>query len=344
MKKKILFIVDWPSHVENITELQALLDNDYSEDYEWKVWSCKNRSDQSLIYRWNCYTKGALYALRNRKKYHAIFIWQQMVGYILFGIMRLIKMKIPNVVLFTFIYNSNTIFKYQKKQMVNNALYKSKGILWPSSDMANEVKKDFPKFESKNHFSLVPIMDVVDIYASVAKELDDPYFRNGVYTAGKSERDFDVVIRAFRNTDVPVTIVCPDDTEIKETNITSNIRILRFSQVSHEQYYALEGQAFCVIIALINEKSPCGAITISLAMSNSIPIIVTESYGVKDYILNNVNGIIIKVGDSDAMRHGYEKLKRDEAFRNNLINNAKNTVKGMSTENFIEKIIQIIEN
>jgi len=111
-------------------------------------------------------------------------------------------------------------------------------------EMSDEVKIDFPEFAFKNHSVLVPSMDVIDTSIPVDKELDDPYFRDGVFTAGKSERDFNVVIRAFRNTDIPITIVCTDDYPITETDITSNIRILRFSQVSHEQYYALAGQAF----------------------------------------------------------------------------------------------------
>jgi glycosyltransferase involved in cell wall biosynthesis len=344
MKKKVLFIADWPDNVENTKVLQSLLDYDYSENYEWKVWSCKKGEDNRLLYRWFCYTKGALYAIKNRKKYHAIFIWQQMIGYILFEIIRIIHMKIPDIVFCTFIYNSNNIFRHFKKHMVNNALRHSKAIIWDTLEMSNDVKKDFPKFELKNHFTLMPLFDVIDTNFPVDKVLDVPYFRNGVFTAGKSERDFNIVIRAFRNTDIPVTIVCSDDYAITETNITSNIRILRFSQVSHEQYYALAGQAFCILISVINEKSPCGQLIVAFAMANSKPIIATDCYGVRDFVVNNVNGILFKVGQSDEIRKGYEKLKNDEAFTNDLISNAKITVKEMSPGNYIEKVIKIIEN
>lgn len=344
MKKKILFIVDWPDSFKNMNELQKSLDKDYSENYEWKVWSCKKENSESLLYRWICYLKGALYAIKNRKKYHVIFIWQQMVGYILFELMKFLKLKIPDIVFYTFIYNSNTIFKNYQKYMVQEALIYTKGIIWPSSEMASDVKKDFPKFESKNHFALMPLMDIIDVNVPVTKELDDPYFRNGVYSAGKSERDFDIVIRAFRNTDIPVTIVCPDDHIINETNITSNIRILRFSQVNHEQYYALEGQAFCVLISVTNEVSACGMLTITVAMSNSKPIIATNCWGVRDYIINNKNGILFNVGDSESILLGYERLKNDEKFRNDLVNSAQKTVEEMSLDNFVKKIIKIVEN
>ena len=79
-------------------------------------------------------------------------------------------------------------------------------------------------------------------------------------------------------------------------------------------------------------------------MANSKPIIATDSYGVRDFVVNNVNGILFKVGQSDEIREGYEKLKNDKAFTKSLISNAKTKFNEVSPDNFIEKIIKIIEN
>ena len=344
MKKSILFICDWPDQVDNVKVLQTLLDKDFSENFEWKIWSCKKGEDTRLLYRWYCYAKGAIYAIKNRKNYHAIFIWQQMVGYILFEILSIFHLRFPEIIFFTFIYNSDTIFRNFKKHLVNNALRFSKAVIWPSLEMSKEVGRDFPQYGNKNHFTLMPVFDVIDITIPVDKELDEPYFRNGIFTAGKSERDFNVVVRAFRNTNIPVTIVCTDGYVFTESDITSNIRILRFSQVSPSQYYALAAQSFCILISVINEKSPCGLLLITFAMTNSIPIIATDSYAVKDFISNNANGILFKIGQNDEIRKSYEKLKVDEAFRNSLINNANKTVEEMSPGYFIERLLQIIQN
>jgi len=114
-----------------------------------------------------------MYAIRNRKKYDAIFIWQQMIAYILFEIKRFIPFKIPPVVFFTFIYNSDTIFRKYKKHMVGNALRYAKGIIWDSEEIADAVKTDFPTSGSKNHYVPTPIFEVVDD-VPVDKSLDDP--------------------------------------------------------------------------------------------------------------------------------------------------------------------------
>ena len=324
---------------------RVFLDRECSENYDWKVWSCKKGKDSRLFYRWYCYIKGALYAIKNRKKYDAIFFWQQMAGYTLFEIINIIPFKMPDIVFYTFFnYHTNGISGKFKKHMVRSAFRHSKGLIWPSEKMSDDVNKDFPEFAYKNHFALNPIMDVIETNVPVAKELDDPKFRNGVYTAGKSERDFNIVIRAFRNTDIPVTIVCADDYAITETDISSNIRVLRFAQVDHIQYYALAEQAFCILISTIDEKSPCGQIIVAYAMENSIPLIATDCYGVKDYVVHNENGVLFKVEQADEILKAYRKLRTDEAFRNKLIANALVTAKELGPGPYVKKIISIIEN
>jgi glycosyltransferase involved in cell wall biosynthesis len=344
MQNKTLFLCDWPDQVENTKVLQELLDRDYSENTEWKVWSCKRGNDHRLLYRWFCYTKGALYVIRNRKKYHTIIIWQQMVGFILFELLRITHLKSSNIVFCSIITESNVVFRYFKKHFIKNSLRFSKAVIWPTLAMLNEAKNDFPEFGIKNHYIKNPLFDVIDTNFPLDGKLDDPSFRNGVYTAGKSERDFNIVIRAFKNTEIPVTIVCCDDYIFTESNITSNIRILTFSQVSHEQYYALASQAFCILISVINEKSPCGQIITNFAMANSIPIIATECNAVRDIIDHNINGILFKVGQSDEIRQGYEKLKNDAEFTKSLIRNAKIKHNEISPGIFIKKVQNIIEN
>src|SRR6476660_6037082 len=128
MKKKILFVADWPDSFENATVLQALLVKEFSGEHEWTIWSCKRKIKSGVLYRWRCYFKGAFYIIRNRKKYDAIFIWQQMIAYILFEIRRFLPLHMPSVVFYTFIYNSDTIFRKYKKHMVGTALKYAKGI------------------------------------------------------------------------------------------------------------------------------------------------------------------------------------------------------------------------
>jgi hypothetical protein len=344
MKKKILFISDWPDSFKNGVALQQLLDKKFSADYEWTIWTCKKETDSSVRYRWRCYFKGAMYAIRNRKKYDAIFIWQQMVAFILFELKRFMPIRMPPVVFFSFIYlDSETAFRRYKKPMVRRALKFSKGIIWDSEDALNAVKRDFPKYSLKNHYVPTPIFEVIDEVA-VDKSLDDPAFKGGVYAAGATERDFNIVIRAFKDTDVPVTIVCKNDYTITEKDIPSNIRILRFSQVPHDQYYALANQAFCIVNSVVSEKSSGGILMLHYAMTKLKPVISTDCAGIKNLIVNGESGLLFNLGHEEEILRSYEKLKNDPLFTKSLIEKAKITANKIGSEGFMAEVLSIIEN
>jgi hypothetical protein len=266
-----------------------------------------------------------------------------MIAYILFEIRRFLPLNIPPVVFYTFIYNSDTIFRRYKKHMVGTAIKYAKGIIWDSEEILNAVNNDFPNYSLKNHYVPAPMFEVVD-EVPVIKSLDDPNFKDGVYAAGATERDFNIVIRAFRNTTVPVTIVCKNDYAITEKDIPSNIRVLRFSQVPHDQYYALANRAFCIINSVVNEKSSGGILLLHYAMSRSKPVISTNCAGIKDLIVNDENGLLFSLGHEEEILHAYEKLKNDPLFTKSLIEKAKMTANRMGPDGFIPKVLAIIEN
>ena len=51
MKRKVLFVSDWPDNVKNGIALQKLLEKEYSDNYEWTVWSCKKKANNNVSYR-----------------------------------------------------------------------------------------------------------------------------------------------------------------------------------------------------------------------------------------------------------------------------------------------------
>jgi glycosyltransferase involved in cell wall biosynthesis len=342
-KKKILFLTDWPEQVNNTEALQALLDEYHSDEYEWHVWSCTRKQDSSLKYRWTCYFRGALYAIRNSKKYDGVFIWQQMIGFILFEMKRFFPfIKLPkNIIVYTFIYNGRKRqLKSIRKHIVAQALRYSKKLIWNSSQMANKVKNDFPKYRLKNSYATTPMFEIINTSNRLDESIDDPLLRNGVFSGGSSERDFNIVVRAFRNTSIPVTIVCPCDYVFTEP-ITPNIRILR--NVSHCQFYALINQAFCVVVSLKSEDSPNGQLVATYAMAHSKPVIASDCYGVRDLISDKKNGLLFTVGNSEELLAAYRKLKRNSVLRKKMVTDASKIAEENDPNRFIPKLISIFE-
>lgn len=343
MKKKVLFISDW---TYPDMPLGTLVNPNHSAPYIMTHWSCKNRQNTGVLYRWYCYFKGAFYIIKNRKKFDTIIIWQQMIGFILFALNKVFtNTRHPQVILMSISYSTSVKGLLGKIQttLLLNALKYVKALFWFSKETANEAKNYFPQYGGKIYHSLMPVFTELKIKHALSGKLKDLRFENGVFCGGRSFRDFDIVIKAFNKTEIPVTIVCPDRIKISEPIQSDNIRVLRFSQVSPEQYDALIDQSFCVILSLKDEKSPCGLILFSYAMSHSIPVIATKSYAVQDYITDGENGLLFSVGKSDEILNAYQKLKQNKVLLNKIIKNARETINYTTLPDFILKIVSMVK-
>ena len=342
MKKKVLFVSDWTYPDMPLGTLVS----PNSSPYVMTHWSCKKRQSTGLLYRWYCYFRGAFYIIKNRKKFDTIIIWQQMIGFILFVLNKVFaNTRHPQVFVMSISYSTDLkgINGKIQKAFLLSALKYAKGLIWFSSKTANEAKDYFLQYSGKIYYAPMPVFKELKTKYKISEELNDKRFKNGVFCGGRSYRDFDIVIKAFNNTSIPLTIVCPDRVKISEPIQSDNIRVLRFSQVSREQYDALIDQSFCVVLSLRDEKSPCGLILFTYAMSHSIPVIATNSYSTRDYIIDGKNGLLFSLGKSDEILNAYQKLKQNKILLDKIVKNAKKTIGYSTLPDFILKILFMVE-
>lgn len=160
-----------------------------------------------------------------------------------------------------------------------------------------------------------------------------------VFAGGSSERDFDVVIRAFRGTEVPVTLVCRGDQAFEAPGPEGdNFHVYR--EVSHAKFEALTREAEVAVVALKSSSSGCGQLLFSFCMRHGIPVIATDCYGTRDYVLPEVSGLLVPAGDERALRHAYDRLARDTALRHRLIREAR----AQSARNGLAGFVHAIED
>ena len=343
MYRKVLFVTDWQKI--DITKFETDRTSKSIVQFELEHWSCKKKLNNNLLYRWYCYFNGAVYLICNRKKYDTIIIWQQMIGFVYF----IINFFLPftrhkNVVVTTILFttNKNGIYGSVQKILIQLSLRYAKGLIWFSSQMANDVRNSFPDHELKIFNTKMPVFSKMKTN-KLNNKIYDPRFNNGIFCGGKSFRDFNIVIKAFKDTNIPLTIVCTDNEKITEKNITGNIRILRFSEVPPDQYYALLDKSFCTVVSLKDDKSSCGQLTFSYAMGNGIPVIATNSYGVRDYVKDRQTGLLFSLGKSDEIRSAYDNLRSDVDFKNQIIENARKIDNIMTPKGFVEHVILLTQ-
>lgn len=129
-----------------------------------------------------------------------------------------------------------------------------------------------------------------------------------ILAAGKSNRDYDFLVDALKDTPYQVRILSD---AYNHPNPGSNIRI--YHDVFGEKYYQMLSECCCVIVPLADARISAGQLVFLQAMMFAKPIITTESDTVRDYIESGKNGLIIPK-QRDALRDAVRRLYEDEAL------------------------------
>ena len=343
MNKKIknLFVVDWKNTPQH--EIDSLLEKAKLPGYEWSFYNCheKNYIGSGVVNRYISYFLAVIYILKNKRKYNNIIIWQQMIGLMLCLLPK--SNSKPKIIITTLLYSPSRVKDGSFRLfLLKQALKKADALLYFSEGMAEDVKTIYPKYAEKIFSTYLPITNNIGKVAQSLKINGIKENKNSVFSGGLSDRDFETVIKAFTNTNIPVTIVCTNMPVFKNPElITNNITIAR--GVSEMEYHSLVLSSDVVVIALKNEYSSCGQLLFTFCMKNGIPIIATDCYGTQDYIINKDNGILVPVKDDKAIFDAYNKLVNDTNFRETLVKRSLEISEKMTFRNYLQKIDSIIQ-
>jgi glycosyltransferase involved in cell wall biosynthesis len=151
---------------------------------------------------------------------------------------------------------------------------------------------------------------------------------NYLFSAGKTGRDFDVLIQAVRNVDCQLMIVSDRD-NIPSLEIPSNIKLL--IDIPYPKYLELLFDCRAVIVPLKRLVKSTGQVVILEAMALGKPVIASETVGTVDYIKSGMNGILVPPGDAESLNTAISRVLTDADFCRNLSENALQTVKEFHT-------------
>jgi glycosyltransferase involved in cell wall biosynthesis len=162
-----------------------------------------------------------------------------------------------------------------------------------------DVKKDI--------FTYVPFA-VGD--ASIHIEKTDVPEEKFILSVGKSNRDYDFLVDALKDSEYKVRILS-DEYQREDTG--DNIRI--YGDVFGKAYLQMLSQCYCVVVPLADVHISAGQFVFLQAMMFGKPVIVTESETVGDYITDGSNGFIIRK-EKNALLWQLHRLYEDrELYR-----------------------------
>ncbi|MGD9874728.1 MAG: glycosyltransferase family 4 protein [Kiritimatiellia bacterium] len=137
---------------------------------------------------------------------------------------------------------------------------------------------------------------------------DDGY----VLSAGRTLRDYDLLLKAAETLNYPVVLVCGKG-DLAGRQMPSNVTV--YAEIPKDRYLHLLDACSVVVVPLIPVKRATGQVVVLEAMARGKPVIATRNPGTADLMEHGVNGYLVEPGDADGLRTAIATMMRDAALR-----------------------------
>jgi len=249
------------------------------------------------------------------------------------GLVRsILGLKSPkHVVLELMLDEQRESLKWKFKRAIQKILFSSIDLIFVSSKSEIATYAERLKLPPER-FRFLPFH--TDIVSPVRISSHKGY----ILSAGKTGRDFDTLLRAAEGMDVKVVIVS-DQYHAQSLKVPQNVSLL--VDIPYEDYLKLLRECYFVVVPLCSLVKSTGQVVILEAMGLGKPVIATETVGTIDYIQHGVNGLLVPVGDADALRAAMINLKTDPLLYDRLATNGLDSVcKYHTFDAYVSAILQ----
>lgn len=123
---------------------------------------------------------------------------------------------------------------------------------------------------------------------------------NYIFSGGNGKRDYNCLVEAVRNTDIPVIISATDKKVLASIERLPNVVSLSASEPAFAQLQAFS--KFIVVPMKFSKLKGGGEANFCNAMWHGKPVIAADSISASDYILDGVTGYVVPSGDHETLR------------------------------------------
>jgi len=267
-----------------------------------------------------------------RKRYGVVINGSLRTGQILAFLKKILGLSSPRqIILELMLDEEREAFWWKIKRKVQATVFRNIDLIFVSS------RSEVATYSERLHLSKSRIR-FLPFHTNVVEPRIMPGRGDYLLSAGKTGRDFDVLVKAVRNLDCKIVIVS-DKKSIEGIEIPSNANVLL--DIPYSQYLELLFDSWAVIVPLKKLVKSTGQVVVLEAMALGKPVIATETVGTVDYIQSNINGILVPPGDSESIKNAVSRLLKDESFYRQLSANALSAVKEHHTfEIYVDTILK----
>lgn len=215
--------------------------------------------------------------------------------------------------------------------------YLARRVLGIITNSSSEIETTARRFDLPvDSLRFIPLCATIEPEAT--KEAEPPY----IFSAGRTLRDYTLILRAAESMDNPFVIVC-GASDLTDVELPAHVRLFR--EISREAYLDWLRGAAIVALPLRHTERSTGQVVMLEAMAMEKPVITTRSPGTRDYIRDEANGFLIDVGDGRSLIDTCQTLLASPERRRAVGACAQNDVRSRYTHNhYAESALAVIRD
>jgi glycosyltransferase involved in cell wall biosynthesis len=141
-----------------------------------------------------------------------------------------------------------------------------------------------------------------------------------VLSFGGNARDYGTFFRAIEDTDLSAIVVAREY-NLEGLKTPDNVRT--FCNIPLEECDKLVSKCLFTVFTFDGSEPSCGQISIVTSLMLGKPVICTDTPGVRDYITDGFNGLLVKMGDAENARAKMLRLASDRQLYERLSSGAR---------------------
>ncbi len=228
-------------------------------------------------------------------------------------------------------YMSSPLKHFLKKNLFGFLdRFVDKYVVWASREITDYARA-FALPEHK--FCFIPYHTTIDPNKVAIKN------KRYLFSGGNFARDYKTLAEAVDGLDLNIIIACTNQQALEGIDFPSNVRVVG---VSHDEFMKLLAESFINVVPL--EKGLLhsgGQQTFLNAMLLGKPTIVTDPEGAKDYIENEISGLLVPPEDPISLRQAILQCMENSELVKNISQNGKSVAKRLDTEANLAQIVEL---
>lgn len=302
--KKILLLTDWIVKNNDWSFLRELLVLGHEcETVGMEITRKYNSRLKKVVYLWTGYFLIGLKGFLKRKKFDVVIAYQGVAG-LFYSFFKMIAFsRTPKLILMAFFFKKrkSRFYTQLRYYFTKMALLGVDKVICYSSKEADYYNR---LFGSKNEkFQFVPFgVNVERLKEMNSKSAGEKKY---LFSAGSSNRDYQTFFEAVEDLQA-TAVVFAKKFNVAGLQIPDNVEVEY--DVYGDRYYEKLLGANLVVIPLDDPELSSGQMVLLESMALGKTVVVTDVWGVNDYVEDGKDAILVKHGDSHSMQERIKEL------------------------------------